>query len=299
MKKINEFITLLLIVQLVSSCSSTINNKTSSTKTVKLNSCSAENYCFTGIYNNGNLYSFEILDDKKNKINERFEMEDGNIVEVYYYEKLDTAAISLYTKDNSLKYKRSLYRNGNLKETIMLKHGRLDTAYYQADGVTSRVHVRKNKDTTYISKYDSIGVISENVIEYYSQAIETKSYDNGKEYIHLKFNESKTDTLFYEPIKKNRTRKASEIMEIVKTEMPELRHIYNSHLLAKRFNSKIKLTMQIFPNGKVSYIYPQSFNPNAPLQFTLDIVDKIMTWDFGKIDEGNTVVTIPFSFTDD
>jgi hypothetical protein len=266
---------------------------------VRFVKCTEQKLCFQGIYENGILQSYRIDNDKGVKIQERFEMDDGRFAEVDYYSNADTMGITLKTKDEMLVYNRELYRNGKTKRLIKLKNGRLDSSFFQMDGVTPLINMRKSNDTTYITEFDSTGIMVAQRTQYYAQTISGMRYVDGELVLHWQSRGANRDTLLNKPDKIKNMRSASQIMEVVKNETPKLRSIYNYHLRQSGFDSKIKVKMTIAPSGSIQYIYPVSFTPQSPQQFVIDVLDKIEKWEFGAIDKGNTTVTIPFTFSRD
>jgi hypothetical protein len=97
------------------------------------------------------------------------------------------------------------------------------------------------------------------------------------------------------------TRKVSEMMEVVKRETPKLRKIYNQYLKKRTFVGKIYVEMLISADGSVLTVFPKKFETDyeVPPEFVEEICIKISSWKFAKIKQGNTTVTIPFSFTND
>lgn len=94
------------------------------------------------------------------------------------------------------------------------------------------------------------------------------------------------------------SRSVSEIMAVVRSRTPGLRHIYNKHLKQRPgFSGKVTLKFTIAPGGSVISISIVSsttgFGP-----FDSAIKTAVSRWRWKKIKSGNTTVTIPFTFSE-
>ena len=95
----------------------------------------------------------------------------------------------------------------------------------------------------------------------------------------------------------NAPRTASQVMQVVRQRVPQLRHIYYKQLKNKaNFEGVITLKFTIEPNGNVVNITVVS-STTQHNDFDNEIMDAISRhWHSSKIDYGNTTVTIPFTF---
>ena len=96
----------------------------------------------------------------------------------------------------------------------------------------------------------------------------------------------------------NASRSAADIMKVVRTRTPGLRHIYNKHLKkTPGLEGKVTLKFTIAPGGEVIAISIASSTTGSG-EFDNDIKNAVGRWTFNKVKSGNTTVTIPFTFTE-
>lgn len=94
------------------------------------------------------------------------------------------------------------------------------------------------------------------------------------------------------------SRSASEIMKVVRTRTPGLRHIYNKFLKKNPgFQGKVTLKFSIAPGGEIISIAIVS-STTGYSEFDNEVKNAVGRWTFKKIKSGNTTVTIPFTFTE-
>jgi TonB family protein len=94
------------------------------------------------------------------------------------------------------------------------------------------------------------------------------------------------------------SRSASEIMAVVRSRTPGLRHIYNKHLkLRPGFSGKVTLKFTIAPGGDVISIGIASSSTGYD-EFDSEIKDAVSRWRWKAIKSGNVTVSIPFTFTE-
>ncbi len=94
------------------------------------------------------------------------------------------------------------------------------------------------------------------------------------------------------------SRSASEILKVVRTRTPGLRHIYNKFLKKKPgFQGKVTLKFMIAPGGEVISIAVAS-STTGYADFDNEVKNAVSRWTFKKIKSGNTTVTIPFTFSE-
>lgn len=93
-------------------------------------------------------------------------------------------------------------------------------------------------------------------------------------------------------------RSSSDVMKVIRTRTPGLRHIYNKYLKKKTgFQGKVTLRFTIAPGGEViSNAIVGSTTGYA--EFDSEIRNAVSRWAFSKIKAGNTTVTIPFTFSE-
>lgn len=93
-------------------------------------------------------------------------------------------------------------------------------------------------------------------------------------------------------------RSAADIMKVVRQRTPGLRHIYNKCLKEKPgFQGKITLKLTIIPNGEISKISIVSSTTGFRV-FDTEIKNAVNRWTFSKVQSGNSIVTIPFTFSE-
>lgn len=94
------------------------------------------------------------------------------------------------------------------------------------------------------------------------------------------------------------SRSASEIMQVVRSRTPGLRHIYNKHLKLKPgFSGKVTLKFTIAPGGDVISIAIASSSTGYS-DFDSEIKNAVSRWRWKAIKSGNVTVSIPFTFTE-
>lgn len=94
------------------------------------------------------------------------------------------------------------------------------------------------------------------------------------------------------------SRSAAEIMAVVRSRTPGLRHIYNKHLkLRPGFSGKVTLKFTIAPGGDVISISVASSSTGYD-EFDSEIKDAVSRWRWKAIKSGNVTVSIPFTFSE-
>jgi len=94
------------------------------------------------------------------------------------------------------------------------------------------------------------------------------------------------------------SRSAAEIMAVVRSRTPGLRHIYNKHLkLRPGFSGKVTLKFTIAPGGDVISIGIQSSSTGYG-EFDEEVKDAVSRWRWKAIKSGNVTVSIPFTFSE-
>ena len=94
------------------------------------------------------------------------------------------------------------------------------------------------------------------------------------------------------------SRSASEIMQVVRSRTPGLRHIYNKHLTLKPgFSGKVTLKFTIAPGGDVISIAIASSSTGYS-DFDSEIKNAVSRRRWKAIKSGNVTVSIPFTFTE-
>jgi len=94
------------------------------------------------------------------------------------------------------------------------------------------------------------------------------------------------------------SRSAADIMKVVRQRSPGLRHIYNKFLKEKAgFEGKVVLKFTIAPGGEVISISIVSSTTGFG-KFDAAIKGAVQNWTFSRVKEGNTTVTIPFTFSE-
>lgn len=280
----------------LTACASSENKQNNSDGFTYFSNCKRADTCVFGIFSQGELYSYIILDKVNGlTIEERLRQENKNYSDISYYENGDTSSVRVYNTQDSLIYNRDFYRNGNAKKIILRNNSDLDTSYYLQDGQSIRYKEEYKGDTLCSTELDSIGNLYVEKILYQSKVLEKKIYENDSLVLYIKGDGDNADTLIHKMSSKIRYRKASEIMAVVQENISSLQSIYNHYLKSSKFNSKIKIRMAINPQGNIAYLLPVSYTPNTPLDFINDIIKAISTWTFEAVDK-NTIATIPFTF---
>ena len=94
------------------------------------------------------------------------------------------------------------------------------------------------------------------------------------------------------------SRSAADIMKVVRTRTPGLRHIYNKHLKkVPGLEGKVTVMFTIAPGGEIINIRIVS-STTGQAAFDTDIMNAISRWTFNRVKSGNTTVTVPFTFTE-
>jgi TonB family protein len=94
------------------------------------------------------------------------------------------------------------------------------------------------------------------------------------------------------------SRSAAEIMAVVRSRTPGLRHIYNKHLkLRPGFSGKVTLKFTIAPGGDVVSISVASSSTGYD-EFDSEVKDAVSRWRWKAIKSGNVTVSIPFTFSE-
>jgi TonB family protein len=94
-------------------------------------------------------------------------------------------------------------------------------------------------------------------------------------------------------------RSREEIMQVVETNTPALKSIYNQYLKQKPgFSGKVVLKFTIAPSGEIIKISIES-STTGYSKFDKAIKDKVATWKWKAIEAGNITPIIPFNFTED
>jgi len=93
-------------------------------------------------------------------------------------------------------------------------------------------------------------------------------------------------------------RSAAEIMHVVRSRTPGLRHIYNKHLkLQPGIAGKVTLRFTILPGGAIAPCEVASHTTGSDA-FAEEIRAAVATWTFKAVKSGNTTVSIPFAFSE-
>ncbi len=92
-------------------------------------------------------------------------------------------------------------------------------------------------------------------------------------------------------------RSTESILKVIRKETPKLKGVYNKYLYGTSFGGKVTVQFKIDPEGNVRYLYIKG-NTTGVHDFALDVLKKINTWKFEKV-EGQSldVVTVPFTFS--
>jgi TonB family protein len=94
------------------------------------------------------------------------------------------------------------------------------------------------------------------------------------------------------------SRSAAEIMQVVRSRTPGLRHIYNKHLkMRPGFSGKVTLKFTIAPGGDVISIAIASSSTGYS-EFDDEVKRAVSTWRWKAIKSGNVTVSIPFTFSE-
>lgn len=94
------------------------------------------------------------------------------------------------------------------------------------------------------------------------------------------------------------SRSAADIIKVVRQRTPGLRHIYNKFLKMKPgFAGKVTLRFTIAPSGEVTKISVAS-STTGYKEFDDEIKTAASRWKFKRIEDGNTTLSIPFSFSE-
>ena len=94
------------------------------------------------------------------------------------------------------------------------------------------------------------------------------------------------------------SRSLNEVLQVVRSRTPGLRHIYNKYLKLKAgFNGKVTLLFTILPGGDIAECRIVSSTTGYD-DFDVEISDAVQKWKFKIIPSGNTSITIPFQFSE-
>ncbi|MCQ2089847.1 MAG: TonB family protein [Fibrobacter sp.] len=94
------------------------------------------------------------------------------------------------------------------------------------------------------------------------------------------------------------SRSAADIMKVVRQRTPGLRHIYNKFLKHRPgFAGKVTLKFTIAPGGEIISISVAS-STTGYKDFDDEIKLAVSHWKFNRVENGNTTVTIPFTFSE-
>jgi len=94
------------------------------------------------------------------------------------------------------------------------------------------------------------------------------------------------------------SRSQAEIMQVVRSRMPGLRHIYNKFLKTRPgFSGKVTLQFTIAPGGDIISIKMVSSTTGYD-EFDSEVQEAVQTWRFKVIKSGNVTCTLPFSFSE-
>lgn len=96
----------------------------------------------------------------------------------------------------------------------------------------------------------------------------------------------------------NSARSASDIMKVIRTRTPGLRHVYNKYLKKNPgFQGKVTLKFTIAPGGEIVSIAIVSSTTGYE-EFDNEVKNTVGRWTFNKVKSGNTTVTVPFTFSE-
>lgn len=96
----------------------------------------------------------------------------------------------------------------------------------------------------------------------------------------------------------NEGRSVQEVMQIVRSRTPGLRHIYNRYLKQRPgFQGKVTLRFTILPGGDVVTCDVAS-STTGYSEFDNEIRSMVQTWRFKVIKAGHATITIPFQFSE-
>lgn len=96
-----------------------------------------------------------------------------------------------------------------------------------------------------------------------------------------------------------RFRSSEDILAVVRSHSPGLRHLYNTHLkLNPGLGGKVTVRFAISPSGRVVDAATVSATTGSR-RFEEQVLEKIQTWRFEAIKAvGNDIVTVPFNFSE-
>ncbi len=95
------------------------------------------------------------------------------------------------------------------------------------------------------------------------------------------------------------TRSTSDILSVIRSHSPGLRHVYNTYLrIHTGMKGKVTLCFAIAPSGQVVDADIVSSSTGA-VDFDSLVVEKILSWRFEPVKAiGNDIVTVPFNFSE-
>lgn len=96
-----------------------------------------------------------------------------------------------------------------------------------------------------------------------------------------------------------RFRSSEEILAVVRSHAPGLRHLYNTHLKrSPGLGGKVTVRFAISPSGLVVDAAIAD-GTTGSRGFEAEVLARVRTWRFGAIDaHGNDIVTVPFNFSE-
>jgi TonB family protein len=96
-----------------------------------------------------------------------------------------------------------------------------------------------------------------------------------------------------------RFRSSEEILAVVRSHAPGLRHLYNQHLKRNPgLGGKVTVRFAISPSGLVVDAAIAS-GTTGSRGFEAEVLARVRSWRFGAIDaHGNDIVTVPFNFSE-
>jgi TonB family protein len=94
-------------------------------------------------------------------------------------------------------------------------------------------------------------------------------------------------------------RSSAEILAVIRSHAPGLRHIYNTFLKTRPgFKGKVTMRFAISPSGQVVDVGMQSSTTDTP-DFDAEVAKSVMAWKFDAVKAaGNDIVTVPFNFSE-
>lgn len=95
------------------------------------------------------------------------------------------------------------------------------------------------------------------------------------------------------------TRSTADILSVIRSHSPGLRHVYNTYLRTHSgMKGKVTLRFAIAPSGQVVDATIVSSSTDAS-DFDSFVVEKLLSWRFESVKAaGNDIVTVPFNFSE-